>query len=254
MPPHLKELRALVPPLLASSYKGLCGKVAVIGGCREYTGAPFFAAMTALRVGADLSHVFCTRGAAPVIKAYSPELIVHPYLPDSEDASATSLDVTLALLRDWIPRFNSIVIGPGLGRDPKTLAVVRHVFLEARDRKIPLVIDADGLWLVNSDPSLVEGYSRAILTPNPVEFQRLAKVMGVAESVGDMCAEQIARRLRGPLIMQKGNPDVITNGESKILCDEPGSNRRCGGQGVSLMSLKFDFQFLFLLAFALPSP
>lgn len=38
-----------------------------------------------MQVGADLSHVFCTEGAATVIKSYSPELIVHPYLPDSND-------------------------------------------------------------------------------------------------------------------------------------------------------------------------
>ena len=38
-----------------------------------------------VQVGADLSHVFCTSGAATVIKSYSPELIVHPYLPDSTD-------------------------------------------------------------------------------------------------------------------------------------------------------------------------
>ena len=39
----------------------------------------------ALQIGADLSHVFCTEGAATVIKSYSPELIVHPYLADSHD-------------------------------------------------------------------------------------------------------------------------------------------------------------------------
>jgi hypothetical protein len=33
--------------------------------------------------GADLSHVFCTKDAAPVIKSYSPELIVHPVLEES---------------------------------------------------------------------------------------------------------------------------------------------------------------------------
>lgn len=33
--------------------------------------------------GADLSHVFCTKDAAPVIKSYSPELIVHPILEES---------------------------------------------------------------------------------------------------------------------------------------------------------------------------
>ena len=30
--------------------------------------------------GADLAHVFCPQPAAPVIKAYSAELIVHPAL------------------------------------------------------------------------------------------------------------------------------------------------------------------------------
>lgn len=33
--------------------------------------------------GADLSHVFCTKDAATVIKSYSPELIVHPVLEES---------------------------------------------------------------------------------------------------------------------------------------------------------------------------
>ena len=39
------------------------------------------------QVGADLSHVFCTEGAATVIKSYSPELIVHPYLADSNEVT-----------------------------------------------------------------------------------------------------------------------------------------------------------------------
>ena len=34
----------------AEKYKGQAGKIAVVGGCREYTGAPFFAAMAALKV------------------------------------------------------------------------------------------------------------------------------------------------------------------------------------------------------------
>ena len=62
------RVRALVPALADERYKGQAGKVGVLGGCREYTGAPFFAAQAAMRVGADLSHVFCTRSAAPVIK------------------------------------------------------------------------------------------------------------------------------------------------------------------------------------------
>lgn len=36
----------------ADKYKGQAGKIAVVGGCREYTGAPFFASMAALKVRA----------------------------------------------------------------------------------------------------------------------------------------------------------------------------------------------------------
>lgn len=38
-----------------------------------------------MQVGADLSHVFTTKGAAPTIKSYTPELIVHPYFSESTD-------------------------------------------------------------------------------------------------------------------------------------------------------------------------
>jgi hypothetical protein len=37
-----------------------------------------------MQMGCDLAYVFCTQSAAPVIKGYSPELIVMPMLPESE--------------------------------------------------------------------------------------------------------------------------------------------------------------------------
>lgn len=37
--------------VLDDLYKGDLGRVGVVGGCREYTGAPYFGAFTALRVG-----------------------------------------------------------------------------------------------------------------------------------------------------------------------------------------------------------
>ena len=64
-------VRALVPPLSRRAHKGQAGKVGVVGGNKEYTGAPFFAAYSALRGGADLAHVFCCASAGPVIKARS---------------------------------------------------------------------------------------------------------------------------------------------------------------------------------------
>jgi ATP-dependent NAD(P)H-hydrate dehydratase len=60
-----------------TQYKGNCGKVAVVGGSAEYTGAPYYAAVAALRTGSDLAHVFCPLEALIPIKCYSPEIIVH---------------------------------------------------------------------------------------------------------------------------------------------------------------------------------
>lgn len=78
------------------------------------SGAPYFAAISALKVGADLSHVFCTRDAAPVIKSYSPELIVHPLLDAPEAGSK---------IEPWLDRLHVVLIGPGLGRDEATFKV-----------------------------------------------------------------------------------------------------------------------------------
>ena len=72
--------RALVPRLTHELHKGECGRIAVFGGCVMYTGAPYFAAIAGVKTGADLAHVFCEQQAGVVIKAYSPELIVHPVL------------------------------------------------------------------------------------------------------------------------------------------------------------------------------
>uniref|UniRef100_A0A087Y609 ATP-dependent NAD(P)H-hydrate dehydratase n=1 Tax=Poecilia formosa TaxID=48698 RepID=A0A087Y609_POEFO len=101
-------VKSIVPPLTSKKHKGQDGRIGIIGGCKDYTGAPYFAAISALKVGGDLSHVFCTKDAATVIKSYSPELIVHPVL-DSPNA--------VEEIEKWLPRLHGLVVGPGLGRE-----------------------------------------------------------------------------------------------------------------------------------------
>lgn len=40
-----------------------------------------------------------------------------------------------------------------------------------------VVIDADGLYLVQNEPDVVKGNQKAVLTPNVVEFERLCKAL-----------------------------------------------------------------------------
>lgn len=39
---------------VADALQGQMGRVAVIGGCEDYTGAPYFSAMASARLGADM--------------------------------------------------------------------------------------------------------------------------------------------------------------------------------------------------------
>jgi ATP-dependent NAD(P)H-hydrate dehydratase len=60
--PLLERVRNIVPQLDNDRHKGEAGRIGVVGGSLEYTGAPYFAAISALKVGADLVHVFCPTG------------------------------------------------------------------------------------------------------------------------------------------------------------------------------------------------
>jgi len=76
----MKKFREIIPKLHNELHKGQSGRIGIVGGSKEYSGAPYFSAISTLRVGADLSYVFTTKEAAPVIKSYTPELIVLPLL------------------------------------------------------------------------------------------------------------------------------------------------------------------------------
>jgi ATP-dependent NAD(P)H-hydrate dehydratase len=68
----LSIVKKVFPPLLATSRKGDNGRIAVIGGSVEFTGAPFYSAISALKIGGDLAHIFCSKSASSSIKSYSP--------------------------------------------------------------------------------------------------------------------------------------------------------------------------------------
>ncbi|KAG6428065.1 hypothetical protein SASPL_112314 [Salvia splendens] len=212
-------LKSITPSLEASKHKGQAGKIAVVGGCREYTGAPYFSAISALKIGADLSHVFCTKDAAPVIKGYSPVLIVHPILEESysvrDEDEKSILEKVIEEVDKWMERFDCLVIGPGLGRDPFLLVeknsirkfdCVSNIMKHARQSNVPMVIDGDGLFLVTNSLDLISGYPLAVLTPNVNEIE-------------------------GATIFRKGVSDFISNGETVHSVSSFGSPRRCGGQG-----------------------
>ncbi|XP_014474385.1 PREDICTED: ATP-dependent (S)-NAD(P)H-hydrate dehydratase isoform X2 [Dinoponera quadriceps] len=227
----LKGIQRVIPNLTNTKYKGQDGRIGVFGGSTEYTGAPYFAAMSALRTGADLVHVFCTKDASVPIKSFSPEPIVHPIL-DQHDP--------LKHIIPWLDRLHVILIGPGLGRDEKTFKIIVDLISTCRDLKKPLIIDADGLFLVCQKPEIVKDYPGLVMTPNAMEFSRLAKAAldrNIAPSpvVKASDVKHVAEAFgKNVVILHKGAKDVIVDGHKgteTVSCGLAGSGRRCGGQG-----------------------
>lgn len=137
---------------------------------------------------------------------------------------------------DMLPRLHVLVIGPGLGRDKLMQDTCAEVIKAAKEKNIPFVLDADGLFLAQSQPDLVKGYKECILTPNVVEFGRLCKAMDVDSSnlKGGEGAKKLANALGGVTIIQKGAVDYISNGEYTYESDLKGGLKRSGGQGDTL--------------------
>lgn len=139
---------------------------------------------------------------------------------------------------NMLANLHAVVIGPGLGRDKLMQSTVAAVIKAAREKNVPLVLDADALWLIQGDPQLVHGYKECVLTPNVVEFGRLAKAVGLGEDdlpdTGEAGCKKLATALGGVVIVRKGGVDWISNGEKAICGDGEGGKKRAGGQGDTL--------------------
>ena len=233
----LQQVKASVPRLSSTMGKGECGRVAVFGGCIMYSGAAYFAAISALRCGSDLVHVFCEKEAGPVVRSYSPELVVHPVLDQ---------EYGLEEIEHWLPRLHCVVLGPGLGRNQSMGGRLALILERIKALQLPVVLDADGLWHLASNPAMLRGYSRAVITPNPHEFSHLARGVLHREVAPSLCADpdtvgDLARALGNLTVLHKGTHDVISDGRTTEHCHSAGSPRRCGGQGDLLAGLLATF-------------
>ena len=186
------------------------------------------------------SYVICEPTAATVIKTYSPNLMVSPLLRQShtlypgEDPPDPQTIATA--VGEMLARLHVLVVGPGLGRDPLLQDTCKRVLAAARARGLPVVLDADALQIVNAEPGVVKGWTEAVLTPNVVEFGRLAKAVGVELEGKDEREEcrAVAAALDGACLVRKGAVDYVSDGRRTWACDLQGSRKRSGGQGDTL--------------------
>jgi ADP-dependent NAD(P)H-hydrate dehydratase / NAD(P)H-hydrate epimerase len=215
-PAVLDPLKALRP---ARSDKRTYGHVFIMGGSRNYPGAVLMSVLAALRSGAGLVTAFVPESLAAAFAARAPEAmwVGWPETPDG----GLSLEGHY-LLREKQTRATVLLVGPGLGREAETLALVKDVVAQS---PVPLVIDADAL-----QPDIVAaGKSPCILTPHAGEWARIERAVTADKVVirkGPVtCVQAGGMRYHsffgGPVLARGGSGDLLAGTTAALLAQTP---------------------------------
>jgi hydroxyethylthiazole kinase-like uncharacterized protein yjeF len=232
-----QRVQSLLPKRPMDSHKGTFGKVMVVAGSANYTGAPYLAASAAMRVGAGLVTLAVAELLHCILAA---KLTEATYLVLPHEMGAL-VPEAVRILQERLAGYDALLLGPGLGREDKTVEfVARLLGLPQAEKKArlgfvgspagdegqeshlpPAVIDADALNALAD----LEGWHKslrqqAVLTPHPGEMARL---MGI--SVAEVEANRLALALRaaqewGVVVLLKGAYTVIA-GPDGHACVNP---------------------------------
>ncbi len=164
-------VRKIIPVRPLNVYKGSCGRVLILAGSIGYTGAGTLCAQAALRLGAGLVTLGVADSLYPIFAEKMTEVIVKP-LPEKKPGILDKSAIDLILPRE--ESYDSVLIGPGLGRDPATLEFVREFAVKV---KKPLVLDADAIFaFAGHAEELGKCYTAPILTPHLGEMANLLQI------------------------------------------------------------------------------
>lgn len=126
-------------------------------------------------------------------------------------------------------RKDVVVLGPGLGRAPESLNLAYDIINKCKEMQKPLVIDADGLYAIYKNASILNNYPSpgVILTPNNMEVKRLKQA--IPESY-EPWYEYWGKFVT---VLEKGEKDHYHSNQGQFdwILKESGSGRRAGGQG-----------------------
>lgn len=227
---ELDDICRALPRRPADANKSTFGRVLLVCGSDMIRGCAALAVYGALRTGAGLVTLASTR---TVIDTVASAVFEATFLDrDAEDLFAAA------------EKMQAIGYGCGLGRTSRTAeALFRLLCTEGA----PLVIDADGLFVLATEPTALKKAKRpVILTPHPLEFSRLCD-----RSVADIQANRVSaaldfaknafNRTYGGILLLKGANTIITDGVT-VLRNPTGSTALSkGGTGDTLCGMLCAF-------------
>lgn len=224
--PQSADVAAVLPALDEDTHKYRVGALAVLAGSSGMTGAAILTAQGAIRSGAGLVIMGVPSSTLEVFETAVTEAIKVP-LPEVEGhLDAKAVDE----LGDRLERCRALAVGPGLGRAPQAVAMVRR----ALDVPLPVVVDGDGLWalgqILRDEPDVLRGRAQgAVLTPHSGEF---AYIGGDASPDDRIEAVREAAARLGAIIHLKGRRAITSSPQGTVWVNTTGNpGLATGGTG-----------------------
>jgi NAD(P)H-hydrate epimerase len=210
------DIRPLFARRGADTHKGTYGHVLLIGGSESKPGAILLAGKSALRTGAGLATVALPDKAFRKFPKNFLELMYEP-LPSLRDG--TMARKAWAKVPKILEGKGALAIGPGLGVNADTRAIVRDAVLKT---KIPLVLDADALNVLDPD-DLKKRKRPAILTPHPGEMARLTGLTTARIQKDRVAAARDFATKHGVVVVLKGFRTVVAMPSGEVFINSTGN-------------------------------
>lgn len=203
-----------LPPRPDRAHKGSFGRVLVVAGSIDYPGAALLTALGAMRAGAGLCRVAAAESVVERLSARVPEIT---WMALDEEAPGLIAPAGWRRITAEAAAFDAAVVGPGLGRQPATQRRTRQLLAALR---IPTVVDADGLNALAVASRWWQGLpGTLVLTPHPVEFERLtgAEAPDADDDAGRATAAADAAERWGQVVVLKGANSVVAAPDGNVL-------------------------------------
>lgn len=204
---------------LKKVHKKQLGRILVIAGSKQMSGAGLLVVKACLRAGAGVVTAAYPKCLANVYRKSVLESL-HLILPQTKTGSLANQ--AYSRLIKVVDQADGVVLGPGLTRNKQTESLVIRLI---NNIKKPLIIDADGLNALadfSKAGILKKRKSLTILTPHLGEMSRLT---GLPVNKIDKDRKAIAvkyARMWQAIVVLKGHQTVIALSDGRVIVNKTG--------------------------------
>lgn len=219
---------SVIRPRDPETNKNDYGRILCVCGSAGYTGAAYFAAQGAVRMGSGVVTLAAPEKAWPVLAVKLSEPVVRP-MPCGEDGlfSKKALPQLLALTE----RADALLIGCGIGRSDEVTEVVCTLLQKAACQ---VVLDADGIFALSQHKDILRRTAKPlVMTPHAGEFARLSGRKQVSPEELHAFAQE-----NRCTVLYKGHRTLIAAHDGRLFRNHTGNPGMAkGGSGDTLAGM-----------------